>query len=108
MKKMKKFLALILSLAMIASLAACGGQTEQAGDSGSESGDGATSTELSFPEKDITIIVPFDAGGGNDIVARVIAKVAMEGGYFQRCQHHCGEPARRRRSHRSGLCCQDR
>jgi uncharacterized lipoprotein YehR (DUF1307 family) len=28
MKKMKKFLALILSLAMIASLAACGGQTE--------------------------------------------------------------------------------
>lgn len=82
MKKMKKFLALILSLAMIASLAACGGQTEQAGDSGSESGDGATSTELSFQEKDITIIVPFDAGGGNDIVARVIAKVAMEGGYF--------------------------
>lgn len=80
MKKMKKFFALILALAMMASLAACGGQTEQTGDSGSSGGE--TSGELSFPEKDITIVVPFDAGGGNDIVARVIAKVAMEGGYF--------------------------
>ena len=34
MKKMKKFLALILSLAMIASLAACGGGGRQAGGSG--------------------------------------------------------------------------
>ena len=75
MKKMKKFFALILALAMMASLAACGGQTEQTGDSGSSGGE--TSGELSFPEKDITIVVPFDAGGGNDIVARVIAKVAM-------------------------------
>lgn len=80
MKKMKKFLALILSLAMMASLAACGGQTEQSGDSGNSADE--TSGELDFPNKDITIIVPFDAGGGNDIVGRVIAKVAMENGYF--------------------------
>ena len=76
MKKMKKFFALILALAMMASLAACGGQTEQTGDSGSSGGE--TSGELSFPEKDITIVVPFDAGGGNDIGGRL----------FQRCQYH--------------------
>ena len=35
-----------------------------------------------FPSKQITIIVPFDAGGGNDIYGRVLQKVAIDGGYF--------------------------
>ena len=72
MKKMKKALALVLALGIAASLTACG-----------QKGQGTTDDGASdFPNKDITIVVPFDAGGGNDIVARLIAKVAMEGGYF--------------------------
>lgn len=39
-------------------------------------------SDLDFPKNDIRIIVPYDAGGGNDIYARVMAKVAMENGYF--------------------------
>lgn len=90
---MKKFLALILSLAMILSLAACGnkpgsGGTPPASSGGSSApagGAGAADPQpapLAFPEKDITIIVPFDAGGANDVYGRVVAKVAMENGYF--------------------------
>ncbi|MEA4934363.1 MAG: tripartite tricarboxylate transporter substrate binding protein [Lawsonibacter sp.] len=81
---MKKFAALILSTLMVVSLAACG--TKASTPSTPSSASGAASgaaTELAFPEKDITIIVPFDAGGGNDILARVIAKVAMENNYFK-------------------------
>lgn len=40
-------------------------------------------TDLAYPEKDITIIVPYDAGGGNDILARILTSVAMEGKYFK-------------------------
>ena len=39
--------------------------------------------EVDFPKKTVTIIVPFDAGGGNDIYGRILAKVAVEGGYFK-------------------------
>lgn len=91
---MKKFLALALSLVLILALAACGGNSgskEPAGNaSGSSSGSasgssdaaGSQGAELAFPEKDITLVVPFDAGGGNDIYGRIIAKIAMENGYF--------------------------
>ncbi|MEI3283156.1 MAG: hypothetical protein V8R61_10915 [Enterocloster sp.] len=30
-----------------------------------------SSADIDYPTKDITIIVPFDAGGGNDILARL-------------------------------------
>lgn len=92
---MKKHLHKVLGVAMAAvltlSMTACSGgakdvKSQAAVDQGetkkAENGAENGQTELSFPEKDITIIVPFDAGGGNDIVARLIAKVAMEGGYF--------------------------
>ena len=38
---------------------------------------GACSSETTYPAKDITLIVPFAAGGGTDSVARILAK-AME------------------------------
>lgn len=63
---MKKILVLILALALIVCTAVSA----------------TAATENGFPNKDITIIVPFDAGGGNDIVGRLIAKVAMEKGLF--------------------------
>lgn len=109
---MKKFFALTLSLTLAVTLAACassGGSssnspspsTSASSGAGSSSGGGASSgggsssgggasssgsassSELAFPEKDITLVVPFDAGGGNDIYGRIIAKVAMENGYFK-------------------------
>lgn len=88
-KTMKAIMAVMMSVVLAAGITGCGstgtGETETTAadvksDSGNDSSSGAA--ELNFPEKDITIVVPFDAGGGNDIVARVIAKVAMENGYF--------------------------
>ncbi|MEW4412900.1 tripartite tricarboxylate transporter substrate binding protein [Clostridium sp. AN503] len=92
-KQLRKAVGAAVAVAMIMSMTACSGKAEQ-GAAGAqteasgkeagaaEKGSGTAQAELSFPEKDITIIVPFDAGGGNDIVARLIAKVAMDGGYF--------------------------
>lgn len=92
-KQLRKAVGAAVAVAMVMSMTACSGKAEQ-GAAGAqteasgkeagaaEKGSGTAQAELSFPEKDITIIVPFDAGGGNDIVARLIAKVAMDGGYF--------------------------
>lgn len=80
---MKKTLAILLSVLMIVSLVACSSDpaTEPTQDTSANSTPTET-TQLNYPVQDITIIVPFDAGGGNDIVARIIAKVAMENKYF--------------------------
>lgn len=90
-KAVKSVVAAIMGTIMAISLAGCSSGTDNnagakettAAEAKAESGASVESaSELSYPEKDITIIVPFDAGGGNDIVARLIAKVAMENGYF--------------------------
>ena len=47
---------------------ACGGST----------GDSASTSSAAYPEKDVTIIVPFGAGGGSDLLSRAIAKVAQD------------------------------
>jgi putative tricarboxylic transport membrane protein len=78
--KMKKNLLVILSVLMIVSLVGCDSPSV---DPPKETPSTPTSAEFKFPEKDITIIVPFSAGGGNDILARVIAKVAMDNKYFK-------------------------
>ncbi len=54
---MKKILALILALGMILSLS-------------------ATAFAADFPTKNITIVVPYDAGGGVDITTRVLTDTA--------------------------------
>ena len=83
---MKKFLAIALSLVLLLALTACGSgkdaQPSAGGGTGSSGASGDHGAQLAFPEKDITQIVPFDAGGGNDIYGRIIAKIAMENGYF--------------------------
>ena len=60
MKKMKKIAAVLLCLVMALScLAGCGS---------------SASTD-EFPSKDITLIVPFAAGGGTDALARKLAEI---------------------------------
>ena len=63
---MKKLMSLVLALAMILSLAACGGKTtgtspDSAGDSQQET---PATSDGAFPEKQITIIMPWSLGGG--------------------------------------------
>lgn len=91
-KKMKKKMSMLLCVLMLLTLAACGSKPAPSApaDTGSSApADSApadantTQNELSYPEKDITIVVPYDAGGGNDILARILASVAMEKGYFK-------------------------
>ena len=80
--------SIMLTLASITvgfTLAACGNKNvaeTTAASTTAAAANESTGTSLDFPKKDITLIVPFDAGGGNDIYGRIIAKVAMENGYF--------------------------
>lgn len=63
---MKKIALLLVSVLLISTLVACG-------DSGKEEGvSGGTAVE--FPEKTVTIIVPYSAGGSTDVFARVLGK----------------------------------
>lgn len=71
---MKKILVLILSLVLILPLVGCGGSDSGAADSSSGGGDAASAetTDNGWPERNITVIVPFDAGGATDLIARAL------------------------------------
>lgn len=69
---MKKFLAVVLALAMVMSLAACGAKTETAPATSSAPA-AQEQKKLDYPKKTINIIVPFAAGGGTDVMARAVA-----------------------------------
>lgn len=68
-----------LAAAILAGCGGAGGDTTSdpgsAGESSSAAGDGAVDT--AYPEKDITMIVPYAAGGASDLSARTLA-AAME------------------------------
>ncbi len=86
---MKKFLATALVMAMTVSLVACGtsGTKEndkevsgdkveaQAGDEGEAAGDAA---DTAYPERNINMTIPFGAGGGTDVWARIMAQYMGE------------------------------
>lgn len=83
---MKKLLALILALTLVLSLAACGAaapaptEAPKAEETKVEAPKEETPAEAPVeqegwkPEKDVTFVVGFDAGGAADIPARVMAK----------------------------------
>ena len=73
--KSKKLLSLLLALAMVMSMAACGAKTnEPPATSGTPSETGAPATEeLNWPTKEITLIQPWSLGGGPDVITRQIA-----------------------------------
>lgn len=78
-KNAKKVLTLTFAMAFLLFLAACGGTSTEnsvSADNSSvveEDASGSSSGEINFPEKTITIIVPYDAGGASDLMSRVFA-----------------------------------
>ena len=72
---MKKSIAIVLSLLMLAAcLAGCG-------DSGSSTGgssNGAGGDAVSYPTKNVNVIVPFGAGGNTDMSVRALLNTATE------------------------------
>lgn len=84
---MKKMLTCLLAAAMLLSLAACGGNPSgsNAGNSaggstgnGSENNASSGQTASYTPPKTVNLIVPYSAGGANDLLARLVSKHAAK------------------------------
>ena len=71
MKKAKRIVSLILALAMALMLVACG--SKPANPDTESNGDTQQETKLDWPKKTITIICPYSAGGGSDLMSRAVA-----------------------------------
>ena len=65
---MKRILSIVLALVMALSLVACGSKNDDAKD---PAADGEKQT-VDFPTRDITMIVPFGAGGATDLICRAV------------------------------------
>jgi len=74
MMNKKRFLSILCAVGILASITACSG-TSGTGSKSAPSA-GASSAKLDFPKDNITVIVPFAAGGGTDNMARIFAKAA--------------------------------
>lgn len=74
---MKRLLALALTLVMALSLTACGGSSSQdststpADSQQTQTGDAATTD---FPKNTITLYCGYSAGGGSDVICRILAE----------------------------------
>lgn len=90
MKKLsrKKIVALLMALAMVLSLAACGGDSGSSAAAGSgasssapadtgsdsDSGSDSGSSGVDYPTKGISVICPWSAGGGTDACLRALCE----------------------------------
>lgn len=70
---MKKALALILALAVMLSLAACGQKDTPKADEQTLGTEEVGSAADKYPEKAVKIIIPYGAGGSTDMGGRVVA-----------------------------------
>lgn len=85
---MKKFMSILLALVLVLSLAACGAQTETPAATeapttapetpAEEPAAEETAEDIAWPEKVVTIIVPFNNGGDSDFNARVLTTYLQE------------------------------
>ncbi len=71
--KSKKLLSLLLALAMVMSITACGGKTETPAGTDDSGNTDVSTEELNWPEKEILLIQPWSLGGGPDVITRQIA-----------------------------------
>lgn len=74
---MKKLIALFLSCAVLASLAACGSPSSGSADGGGSTDGGGSANSAApsapssaYPEKDLEIIIPYKVGGTTDLAVR--------------------------------------
>ena len=92
MKRTSRYLGMVLSAAMVLSLAACGGSTQAGGTAttaestkaegttaeptteGSAETTAESTKAVDYPKKTINITVPYDAGSSTDIRARFLAQ----------------------------------
>lgn len=71
---MKKILALALAAAMSLTLVACGGSKTPTASGSASSGGSSSAETVDFPgNKQVSLIVPYSAGGASDTVARIYA-----------------------------------
>ena len=71
---MKKILALALAAAMSLTLVACGGSKTPAASGSASSGGSSSAETVDFTgNKQVSLIVPYSAGGASDTVARIYA-----------------------------------
>jgi tripartite-type tricarboxylate transporter receptor subunit TctC len=73
-RKFKKLAAIALMVVLVFSLVACADQTSDEPSSSNEAGE--VNEASSYPEKPITLICPYSAGGTGDVFSRMFAKVA--------------------------------
>ena len=76
---MKKILALALAAAMSLTLVACGGSKTPAASGSASSGGSSSAETVDFPgNKQVSLIVPYSAGGASDTVARIYASELVQ------------------------------
>ena len=78
--KSKRIASLAATLALAISLAACGGSTAPASSAAGSTGaaDGQAAAASDYPNQTITIICPYSAGGGTDVILRALADSASK------------------------------
>lgn len=80
MKKIRSyFLILIVGFILLASISGCANspvQKQTTGTPAQQQEPDTSAQKLNYPEKPITLIVPYAAGGGTDIGARILTKYA--------------------------------
>lgn len=74
---MKKLLVLLLAMALVFAFAACAAQNaddDAAATGGEAEGESTATPAVDYPTENITLIIPWDAGGATDLLARIIAE----------------------------------